>query len=103
MELFRGFIHDDDEHQGESNKNSQTHHHSHHHHHHSHSNHLHHDQTGEFEGFNKTITCAEICEPYDDNPNCLAEPTINTGLSNFNPEEFLHTDLESPVPKYHKE
>lgn len=100
MELFRGFITDEDEHSHETDKNfdrKHSHHHSHHHHHHS--NHLHHDQTGDFEDYNNK-TCAEIAV-YESN----LEPQMTSALANFNPEEhYLHTDLESPVPPvYHKE
>lgn len=105
MELFRGFIHDEDDHQehGEG-----KHHHSHHHHSHHHSNHQNHlhEPTGVFNEFNNNKTqlnCGEY-DQYDQSgtANChLPPPPPQTGADIYHAEEYLHNnELESPVPKY---
>lgn len=102
MELFRGFLHDEEEHQ--TNHTDSNKHHSHHHSHHHHSNHHLYEQSGEFEEFKNK--CVEF-EDYEQlcNTNCHIQQTpLSNDLYNVAAEvEYLHNDvIESPVPKYSK-
>lgn len=111
MELFRGFTHGDDDHASGAilGTNADIHTKSSHHHsrhsHHSHSNHHHshqHDQINDCEEFNSNAVCNDLIEPFDQNSNsnCHIPQQILTTELNFNPEEYLKNDLESPVPNY---